>query len=374
MRSLRAGSVLGFEVRLDYSWFIVFFLILWSFSVAVFPAQAPGRTPVAYLLMGLAATLLFFASLLAHELSHSLVARSRGIPMGGITLFVFGGMAHTRAESRSAGDEFVIAGVGPLTSLAIAALLGVLGWIGLRLEWSVVLVAVALQLALLNLVLALFNLLPGFPLDGGRLLRAAVWKYTGDRLRATRVAAGGGKGVGLLLIGVGVLQVLTSSLLGGVWLILIGGFLRAAAESSYLQLLLTSSLSGTRVGEVMTPDPVTVPADLPLDEFVDRFLLEGRHLGYPVMENGAPVGLVSLHGVRRVPRAEWSIRSVGAAATPLTEQLTTGPGERMERVLEKLQAAPVGRLLVLDEGRLAGILTRSDLARWLERARLLEGG
>ena len=373
MRSLRVGSVLGFEIRLDYSWFIVFFLILWTFAAAVFPVQAPGRSPAVYLGMGLVGSVLFFASLLAHEVSHSLVARARGIPMEGITLFVFRGMARTRAESRSPGDEFVIAGVGPLTSLGIALLLGAVGWLGMRFGWSAVVVVVVLQLALLNLVLAIFNLLPGFPLDGGRLLRAAVWKLTGSVTRATRVAASGGKGIGLLLIGLGIWQILTINLLGGVWMILIGAFLRTAAESGYLQSLLSSTLAGVTVSEVMTPAPVTVSSDLSLEEFVDRFLLEGRHLGYPVVENGLPVGLVSLHGVRKIPRSEWSSRTVGAVMVPLTGRLTAGPDESMNQVLEKLTGAPTGRLLVLEDHRVAGIVTRSDLTRWLERARLLEG-
>lgn len=370
-RGLRLGAVLGFEIRLDYSWFIIFFLILWSFTVAVFPAQAPGLPRGIYVAMGAAATILFFASLIAHEVSHSLVARARGVPMEGITLFIFGGMARAGTESRSPGEEFVIAGIGPLTSLGLALLFQGVAWLGAEMGSGPALVAVAEQLAILNLVLAVFNLLPGFPLDGGRLLRAAVWKATGSLTRATRVATGGGKLIGLVLIALGIFQIFAMNLVGGVWLILIGGFLRLAAESSLTQVMLTSTLDGVTVAEVMTPDPVTAPAELSIEEFVRTFLLAGRHSGYPVVEAGAPIGVISLAGVRPIPREEWSTRTIASAAVRLTDRLTVSPAESMESALEKLNAAPTGRLLVMDDGRLVGIVTRGDLARLVERARLL---
>lgn len=373
-RGIRLGAVLGFEIRLDYSWFIIFFLILWSFTVVVFPAQAPGQPGAVYVAMGAAATILFFGSLIAHEVSHSLVARARGVPMEGITLFIFGGMARAGTESRSPGEEFAIAGIGPLTSVALALLFWSVGWLGIETGLSPAVVAVAEQLAILNLVLAVFNLLPGFPLDGGRLLRAAVWKATGSLTRATRVATGGGKMIGLVLVALGIFQIFALNLLGGVWLILIGGFLRLAAESSLTQVMLTSTLAGVSVSEVMTPDPVTAPGELSVEEFVRTFLLAGRHSGYPVVENGAPIGVISLAGVRPIPAEEWSTRTVASAAVPLTDRLTVAPEESMDSAVEKLQAAPNGRLLVMDHGRLVGILTRGDLARLVERARLLARG
>src|SRR5512141_1230370 len=188
MRSFRLGSVLGIEVRIDISWFVLFALLLWTFSQSVFPESYPGQSGWAYGAMALAAALLFFASLLAHELSHSVVARRRGVTVEGITLFIFGGMARTRMEPRRAGDEFVIAGVGPLASVLIGALFAGIWLGGEAVGLPVGITAVAWYLALVNVALAVFNLLPGFPLDGGRLLRSAVWHFTRDLRRATRVA------------------------------------------------------------------------------------------------------------------------------------------------------------------------------------------
>lgn len=233
MRSFRLGSVLGIEIRIDISWFILFFLLLWTFSRGVFPQAYPGQPGWAYYAMALAAALLFFASLLAHELSHSVVARRRGVPVDGITLFIFGGMARTRMEPRRAGDEFIIAGVGPLSSLLIGALFGGIWLAGEAAGLPVGVTAVAWYLALVNVALAVFNLLPGFPLDGGRLLRSAVWRLTRDLRRATRIATTGGRLLGLGLIAYGIWEAYHGQAMDGLWLAFIGLFLQNAARASY---------------------------------------------------------------------------------------------------------------------------------------------
>lgn len=242
MAGFRLGSSFGVEITVDYSWFVLFALILWSFSGSVFPDTLPGMSGLAYLLMGLIAAVLFFASLLLHELSHALVARAKGIPVDGITLFIFGGVARTKMEAERPGDEFQIAGVGPLTSLLLGALFFGLAFYGE--EWGVepAVLTVSGYLALLNVVLAAFNLLPGFPLDGGRLLRAVLWKFTGDLTRATRWATHAGQGLGWLLIALGVYEVLTGYVMSGLWLVFIAWFLRDAARRSY-----QSHLAGERV-------------------------------------------------------------------------------------------------------------------------------
>ncbi len=372
MGGFRLGSLFGIEIRIDYSWFIIFFLILWTFTMGVFPASFPGLAGGTYLAMGAVGTLLFFASLLAHELSHSIVARSKGIPVEGITLFIFGGMAHTGAEFERPGDEFVIAGVGPLSSLLIALLFGALAWLGVQAGWSVAVVGVAQYLAFINLVLALFNLLPGFPLDGGRLFRAALWKYTGDLRRATRAASLGGKVLGFLLIALGVMQLFFGNLIGGMWAILIGWFVRSAAQASYTHHLLRSSLRGVRARDIMTADPQTVPAEATLEQFVAEYLFRGGHHGYPVTEGESPVGIITLRRVKEIPREEWSQRTVGQAMAPAEDGMLAHPDASMDRVLEQIEGSPAGRVLVTREGQLAGIITRSDVARWLERIRLLE--
>lgn len=372
MGGFRLGSILGFEIRIDYSWFLIFFLILWTLTVGVFPSSYPGLDGAVYLGMGLAGTLLFFASLLAHELSHSVVARRKGIPVEGITLFIFGGMAHTRMEFEEPGDEFQIAGVGPLSSLVIAGLFYLIGWLGAQLGWSVAVTGVAAYLALINVALAVFNLLPGFPLDGGRLFRAAVWRVTGDLRKATRWASAGGKVLGYLLMLLGLLQLFAGAFVGGLWMILIGWFVRIAAEASLVQFLLRRSLEGVRAGDAMTPDPATVPPHVTLQEFLEDYVFQGRHQSYPVVEDGAPLGIITLERVKQVPREEWPRRTVAEAMVPAENGVVVQPEESMASVLDKLGESRARRVLVTRGGRLVGIITQSDITRWLERMRLLE--
>jgi len=369
MGGIRLGSVLGFEIRVDLSWFIIFFLVLWTLAFGLFPANYPQLGFGTHLLMGAAATVLFFASLLAHELSHSLLARAKGIPVEGITLFLFGGVARMRSEAENPGDEFQIAAVGPIVSLALAGLFGLLVAIGVPLGWSIAVLGVFQYLAVINLALALFNLLPGFPLDGGRLFRAIVWQVTGDLEKATRIATTGGRWLGYLIIALGVLQLFGANFLGGLWFILIGWFLASAADSSYQDLLMRRSLAGVRAREVMTPNPETVRADLSLQDFIDEYVFHGRHQAYPVLEDGQPVGIVSLQQIRNAPREDWARRTVRETMTPIEPGLAARPEENMSVVLRKMEESGSRRILVISGGQLLGIIAASDLAGWLQRRR-----
>jgi Zn-dependent protease/CBS domain-containing protein len=373
MGDIRIGSIFGVEIRIDYSWFIIFFLILWTFTFAVFPANFPGFSLVTYIVMGVASTVFFFLSLLAHELSHSLVARSKGIPVEGITLFIFGGLARTRMEAENPGDEFWIAVVGPLASIAIGLALWGFAWVGARAGWSVALTGAAQYLGVLNIFLAVFNLLPGFPLDGGRLLRSAVWKATGDVTKATRWASNGGKILGLVLIGLGIFQIIQGFLVGGLWLIFIGWFLRNAARASYQQHLMHGLLEGVRARAAMTPDPEVVSPDLTLQQLVDDYFLRRRYQAFPVAEDGHPVGLVTLRQVKDVPREEWPRRRVDEVMTPAIDGVTVAPDEPLASVLEKMERSGANRVLVTRDGHLEGIITASDVAGWLRRIRELQG-
>jgi Zn-dependent protease/predicted transcriptional regulator len=372
MGGFRLGSVLGFDIRIDYSWFIIFFLILWTFSTGVFPAVFPEQERSTYLIMGAVGTLLFFVSLLAHELSHSVVARRKGIPVEGITLFIFGGMAHTKMEFEDPGDEFQIAGVGPVSSLVIAGMFWLIAWGGDQVGWPVAVTGVAAYLAFINLALAIFNLLPGFPLDGGRLFRAAVWKYSGDLTKATRWASNGGKVLGYALMAFGVFNFFAGNLIGGLWMLFIGWFVRLAAEASFAQHRLTESFKGVRAADAMTQDPATVPADITLQEFIEHHVFQGRHHSYPVVDHGRPLGLITLERVKSVPREEWTRRAVRDAMVPAEEGVVVHPQEEMSDVLEKLSASKARRVLVSEGGELVGIITQSDIARWMERVRLME--
>ncbi|HEX6135488.1 MAG TPA: site-2 protease family protein [Longimicrobiales bacterium] len=370
MRGFRLGTIFGIEIRIDYSWFVIFALILWTFTTNVFPLSLPDQSPLTYILMGTAGTLLFFASLLAHELSHSLVARSRDIPVHSITLFIFGGMARTGEEFETPGDEFIITAVGPLSSLIIAGLFWIIAWAGTRLGLPATVTEVASYLAVINLILAVFNLLPGFPLDGGRLFRALVWKRTGDLRRATRVASNGGKVFGYVLMVLGLLNMFGGNPIGGLWLVFIGWFVRMAAESSYVQHVLRSSFEGVTARQTMTANPETIPPAQTLQRFLEEYVLKGRHHSYPVVDAARPVGLITLDRVRAVPKDEWSTRTVEEAMVPLSDAITVGPNDSMNRAMEKMSEARIGRVLVTDGDRLLGIISQTDVARWIERARL----
>ena len=372
MRGIRLGSVFGFEIRLDYSWFIIFFLILWTLTFGVFPAAAPDLAGSTYILMGGVATVLFFASLLAHEISHSRVARAKGIPVEGITLFIFGGMAHTRMEAEQPGDEFAIAGVGPLASFIIAALFLALHQLGLRLGWGPAVNEVNRYLGFINLVLAVFNLLPGFPLDGGRLFRAVAWKATGDLRKATRWATNGGKILGYLLMGLGLLQFFAGAAIGGLWLVFIGWFVRNAADMSFRQHVLRESLDGIAARDVMSPDPQAAPAGMSIRRFIEEYIIEGRHRAYPVVEDGRPVGIITLDRVKQVPKEKWDSHTLSDVMRPLDDDLVVSPDAPMTAVLDRFGRSDRGRILVARNGELRGIITRADLARWIERGELLE--
>jgi Zn-dependent protease/CBS domain-containing protein len=369
MTGLRVARVLGFEIRVDFSWFILFFLILWTFSAGVFPRAAPGLPRYVYVIMGSVGALLFFSSLLAHELSHSVVARAKGIPVEGITLFLFGGVAHTRMEAETPRDEFQIAAVGPLMSLAIAAVLGAAAWIVTTLGGSAAVAAVLQYIAVLNVALAVFNLLPGFPLDGGRLFRALVWKLTGDATKATRVASTGGRWLGYALVALGLLSAFAGNVIGGMWLVFIGWFLRNAAISSYQQHVLLSMLSGVRAGQAMTPNPDAVPARASVRELMDEYLMRRHYSAYPVVDDGRALGMVTLNAIRNVPRDDWDSRTARDIMIPLSDVVTVRSDDHMVTVLDRLKASPARRVLVMRGDELVGIITASDIAFWLERFR-----
>jgi Zn-dependent protease/CBS domain-containing protein len=373
MGGFRLGSVFGFEIRIDYSWFVIAFLILWSLSAGVFPMRLPNLTPAAYFVMGVVGTVLFFASLVAHELSHSLVARTRGVEVAGITLFVFGGMAHTRGEADNPEDELAIAGVGPLASLVLAIGFWVMAWLGTRALWPEPLIVLADYLAILNLILAVFNMLPGFPLDGGRLFRALVWRQTGDLTLATRWATRGGKALGYALIFLGAVQALMGAVIGGLWMVFIGWFLRTTAAMSFEQHLLSGALGAIRAQQVMTPDPSTVSSDISMTDFVEGRLLREPHQGFPVVDEGRVLGLVTLDHARGMPREKWPVTSVAEVMMPAAG-VTVGPRSTLAEVLETMSGSRSNRILVVDDGRLVGVISASDVSRWIQKEQLIRGG
>jgi Zn-dependent protease len=369
--SWRVARIAGIEVRIDSSWAVIALLITYSMYLrlsVLYPELSGGGA------VGLAilSAVLFFASVLVHELAHALVAQARGIRVQDITLFLFGGATRARVESRGPGDEFLIALVGPLTSGLLAGLFGIVATLGRDLL-SRPLAGTFGYLAWTNLLLAGFNLVPGFPLDGGRLLRSAIWKITGSLPRATQIASLSGQGVGWLLVAAGVASLLAGDLAGGIWFAFIGWFLVQAARSSYQELQLQQLLRGVEAEDVMAADLRRIPPDLSLQDAVDDYFMRYDHSAFPVEEHGRTIGLLTLRGVRRVPREQWPTRRVREAMVPLGDQVVVAPDARMDSVLGKLQDGEAGRVLVVQDGEVVGIITPSDLTRWLRRWRTLEG-
>lgn len=368
--SIRLGRLAGVEIGLHWSWAVIFALIVWSLADAVFPETNPGLSDGTYLMMAVIAVIAFFASLLAHELGHATRASREGMEIDGITLWIFGGVARFRGNFPSAGAEFRIAIAGPVVSLAIgavalaAALLvplpdavdGVLFWLGY-----------------INLALLVFNLIPALPLDGGRVLRSALWARQGDFLAATRTAAAIGQGFGQLLIAFGVVAVLFGGAIGGVWFVFIGWFILAAAEAERRGAETHEALSGVRVSEVMVADPVTVDPDLGLEQFIEGCFYEHRHVAYPVVEEERPVGLISFRSVLALPRESWIGRRVRDAMVPLDQLPVVAPETPLEQAVERISETEINRAPVLEDGRLAGLLSITDAARVIEARRAAAG-
>lgn len=364
--------VAGIEIRLDYSWLLIFVLILVSLSVGYFPQDSPDQATLAYWVAGLAGTLLFFASILIHELSHSIVARLSGISVPAITLFLFGGVSQMKEEASKPATEFRIAIVGPLTSFALAAIFWGIG--RFLPEGTPSLVAsVVHYLAFINTALGVFNLLPGFPLDGGRVLRALVWWRTGSLRRATRTAADVGKGLALGLMFLGGLQILVAgALMGGLWLVFIGMFLRSMAEAGYQNIVLLQALEEATVGEVATRDPITVSPKISIRELIDDYLLALGYRAFPVVENGVVRGIISVAELKDLPADKRDSVSVEERMIRLTDRIRVEPGLALTEALKRLPLAPGGRLLVMRGDELVGMLTKSGLARFVEIRQALE--
>jgi Zn-dependent protease/CBS domain-containing protein len=360
--SIRLGRIAGIEVGINWSWLVVFGLITWSLAVGVFPDQDPGLSETAYVAMGAIAAVLFFGSLLAHELGHAITARREGMELDGITLWLFGGVARFKGMFPSAGAELRIALAGPAVSLAIGVVCSLLAW-GLGLPKSVD--GVLAWLGYANLILLVFNLLPALPLDGGRVLRALLWRRR-DFAWATDVAASIGRGFGFLLIAGGLFLFFFQGAFGGAWLAFIGWFLLQAAGAEQRQMLARQALGGLRVRDLMTRDPVTVPSGYTLGRFMDDVAWQQRHTTYPVTENGVVRGLLAFRSVAAVPRAEWDERRVDDCMIPAEQVPELDPDEPAVEALGELGDSDVQRALVLDQGRLVGILSIADLARALQ--------
>jgi Zn-dependent protease/CBS domain-containing protein len=361
--SFTLGRIAGIDVGIHYTWVFAFLLITWSLADGFFPSTFSGYSPTAYWLLGIAGAVGLFGSVLFHELSHSFVARARGMSVSSITLFIFGGVSNLKGEPKSALDEFLVASVGPLSSFLLAAICWPLSQ-NLS-PGSNPLGALLAYLAFVNLMLGAFNLVPGFPLDGGRVLRSIIWGVTGRLDRATPIASYSGQAVGFLLVFWGVSRVLGGDFLGGLWTAFIGWFLNSAAESTRQEQKVERTLAGIRVSQVMDPSPPIVDPGLPVSQFVFAQVFGRGHRAALVERSGRLLGIVSITDTKHVPQAAWSTTPVAdiMSKAPLR---SVAPTAEVSDVLQLLVENDINQVPVVDDGTVVGMLTRADILRLLQ--------
>ncbi|HUG14127.1 MAG TPA: site-2 protease family protein [Thermomicrobiales bacterium] len=360
--SIRLGTIRGIQLGIHFTWFIA--LVLFSFLLArgQFPDRFPGWTDTEYWVVGVTAVLMLFVSVVVHEFGHALTAQARGIPVLSITLFIFGGVAALAQESEDPGDEFLIAIAGPLASVGLAGGFGVLWAITSQPQLN----ALFGYLSLINLALAIFNMIPGFPLDGGRVLRAILWKITGNLRRATRIVTTIGSIIGTLFFVLGALAIIEGATFNGVWFIALGWFMQSAAQQGYQQVKQQEMLQGRAVADIMNVHPVAVPPDITVSEFVSAYLLRRTAHGAPVVQDGQVLGIVTISDVKRCKQEEWPTTRVSDIMTPFEELHTVDPGTPLNKALQLMTIHDLHQIPVLESGRLVGVLSRADFMRYLQ--------
>ena len=362
--NIKLGKLFGIEIGVNYSWFIILFLITFFFW-NTYHGQQPDWPDSWHILTAIVTSFLFFASLLAHEMSHSLLALAKGLPVHSITLFIFGGVSRIEKEAMNAATEFWVGAVGPISSAVIAGMFHLLAIItgdpesplGAMFGW----------LAVINLTLALFNLIPGFPLDGGRMLRALIWWATGSRHKATRVAAAIGKGFAYLLIVLGIFLIFVGrQVLSGIWTSFIGWFLLDAARSSEQAAVFEQAMKGARARDVMSADVPTVPAEISLSDFFDDYLMRSGRRCFIVTSEGRLLGLLTTNELKAVPREQWATVTVGQAMRPFETMRWVEPNADLRKVLEIMENEDLNQVPVVSEGRLEGLIRRENILRFIK--------
>jgi Zn-dependent protease/CBS domain-containing protein len=368
---MRLFRLLGIPISVDASWLIILALVTWSlakiFRERLMPEFYAGVNipPSYYWIMGLIGALAFFVCVVLHELGHAVVARSLGMPIRGITLFLFGGVAELGDEPRSAGVEFLMASAGPAVTVILGIVLGLLAWVGYNAQWAPEVVLVLGYLSFVNGLVLVFNLIPAFPLDGGRVLRSILWAATGKLRQATHWASLLGQGFAWLMITVGILELFAGNFIGGIWLGLIGFFLNSAARSSYQQVLIRQALQGEPVRHFMNAEPIAVPSSLDLRHWVEDYVYRYHRKAFPVVSDGHLEGIITTQALAQLPRGEWDRHTVGEVMRHDVRALTIRPDDDAVHALVKMQRTGSSRLLVTEEDRLVGIITLKDLLRFL---------
>lgn len=358
------GRLLGIEIGIHISWIFIFVFLTWSLAVGYFPQEGvlPGQTALSYWFLGAVSSIALFLAVLAHELGHSIIAQRNGIPVKSITLFIFGGASNISRDAESPGAEFRMAISGPLVSFALSAGFFTL-YFGFG-QQANALSAVLLYLGQVNLVLGTFNLLPGFPLDGGRVFRAAVWRITGDETKATRIAAGAGQALAYMFIFGGIALAFVIGI-SGVWLALIGWFLASAASASYQQTIVSESLSGVTVGTVLQAGVITTDPDSTIEQAMSLMLGHSQR-ALPVISSGDLVGLITLADLKHVERKYWDSEKISGIMTPATALKTVTPANDLTMVMEIMRETGYNQLPVVDNGKFLGLVSRADLINYLK--------
>lgn len=361
------GKAFGISLRLHYSWFLIFALVTWALAAGYFPSTYPTWSLSARIAAGLITSVLFFGSVLVHELMHSIVSQRQGVRVQSITLFIFGGVSQITSEPKQPRDEFRMAVVGPLSSLVIGGILfGV--YFALRPVDSFAaqfITAIAYWLGYINLVLGIFNLIPGFPLDGGRVLRSLIWWRSRDLKRATKIASNIGRAVGFVFIFIGIYFIFTGNWANGIWLALIGWFLESAAVGSYQQLLMQDMLKGHVASEVMSRDCVVIPPDTTIDRLVHENILTSGRRCFPVVSGSQIMGMMTLHDVKAVPKEQWGTQTVREAMTPFEKLKSVGPDEELSAILQILAEDNINQVPVVQDNKIVGMVSRENLLNFI---------
>jgi Zn-dependent protease len=361
--NIKLGNILGIPVGLHFSWFLVFALVIFSLSTGYFPQEYPMLSSGLHVFLAAITTLGFFGSVLLHELGHSVIALRNNIPVKGITLFIFGGVAQIQREPQTPGAEFRIAIAGPLVSLALAGIFGVMA--ALEQQYPV-LAAPSTYLMRLNLTLAIFNMIPGFPLDGGRVLRALIWKLSGNQTKATRIASLGGQVVAFGFIGLGVMNIFTGQISNGLWMMLIGWFLQSAAASASYQANLQEKLQGVTVEQAMTDECSAVPALTPLNQLVqERVLRQGNACFVVTDYDGQMRGVLTLQDITRIPQMQWRFATAGQAMTPLQGLPRVEANDELLNALQRMDEAESHHATVVQFNRPIGLISREQVLKYL---------
>jgi Zn-dependent protease/predicted transcriptional regulator len=358
--SFRIGRLSGISIKIDYSWFIIFALITWTLGDHYFPLYYNFWAKQTYWIMAVITSIIFFASLLAHEMAHSLVSKAKGVPVNSITLFIFGGVAEISDEPKKPAGEFWMAIAGPLTSLVLAIIFRILYILfgGHRTPFA----AMAMWLSFINLTIAIFNLLPGFPLDGGRILRSIIWGITKNLRKATLVASVVGRVVAYLFILWGIWLILSQSrIFDGIWIAFIGWFLESAASSSYRQMALREALQGVKVKDIMTSDCISLQKELTIRELVDNYILYSSHQCFPVTDNNDIIGIVTLQKVKDIPKDQWYKMTMEEAMTPLQGMASVSPDDEVFTVMQRMAAEKASQFPVVKNDQLVGMVSRDNI-------------